>query len=215
MVQFHLQILHEAVGNSGTSGVGAVKALQTPLIIDAFDGLWCIIVTMTTVGYGGKRPHTPAGKCVVVIAALFGAFYLAMPLSIIATAFNKNYLLRLEKDEKAQNRRKRQEMMQLGKLKFMHIVRLKIWAKRSVERAKGHAHGNGHIAPPPVQVIRYTEALHMVRDFAFQRCRLESAHPLSLSAPKIISVTYPPSTSSWQTTTVIPSSRSSRNYTIF
>jgi hypothetical protein len=156
------RFLHEAVGNSGTSGVGSVKALQTPLIIDAFDGLWCIIVTMTTVGYGGKRPHTPAGKSVVVIAALFGAFYLAMPLSIIATAFNKNYLIRLEQEDKANARRKRQAMMALGKLKFMHIVKLKLWAKRSVERAKGHAHGSGRIAGPQTQVLRYVEALHML-----------------------------------------------------
>ena len=123
---------------------------------------------MTTVGYGGKRPHTPAGKSVVVIAALFGAFYLAMPLSIIATAFNKNYLIRLEQEDKANARRKRQAMMALGKLKFMHIVKLKLWAKRSVERAKGHAHGSGRIAGPQTQVLRYVEALHMVRNLNWE-----------------------------------------------
>ena len=159
------RFLHEAVGKEGTTGVGSVYSLQPPLIIDAFDGLWTIIVTMTTVGYGGKRPHTSFGKTVVAIAALFGAFYLAMPLSIIATAFNKNYLIRLEADKKAQIRRQRQELMQSGKLKFMHIVKLKLWAKRAVERAKGHSHGSGHIAAAPTQVIRYVKALHLVSFF--------------------------------------------------
>lgn len=223
------RFLHEAVGNSGTSGVGAVKALQSPLIIDAFDGLWCIIVTMTTVGYGGKRPHTPAGKGVVVIAALFGAFYLAMPLSIIATAFNKNYLIRLEQEEKDNARRKRQEIMALGQLKFMHIVKLKLWAKRSVERAKGHAHGTGHIAAPPTQVLRYVRALHMVsRGGVF--CWMDKA-----DCPMIALTHYPPHTLlistlptttppppppltfnlSLQITIVIRNSRSSKNYTTF
>ena len=156
------RFLHTAPIGAST-GVGAIESMQTPLIIDAFDGLWTIIVTMTTVGYGGKRPHTPLGKSVVVVAAFFGAFYLAMPLSIIATAFNKNYLLRQEQEEKEKKIRMRNQMLQGGKLKFMHIVRLKLWAKRAVERAKGHHHGNDHEVPPPAtQIIRYMKALHLV-----------------------------------------------------
>ena len=151
------RFLHLAPGGA-VSGVGAGKVLQTPLIIDAYDGVWTIFVVMTTVGYGGKRPHTPLGKLIVATAAIFGAFYLAMPLSIIATAFNKKYQVHLEVEEKEQKRRERQQLtFGGGKLKFMHIVKLKLWAKRAVSRAQGHHYLHD---PPGLQVSRYSEAVH-------------------------------------------------------
>ena len=151
------RFLHTAAGGA-VSGVGAGAVLQTPLIIDAWDGVWTIFVVMTTVGYGGKRPHTPLGKSVVVVAAIFGAFYLAMPLTIIATAFNKNYQVHLEKQEKELIRKEKLSGSNHGgKLKFMHIVKLKLWAKRAVARAQGHHHG---VDPPGKQVLNYAEALH-------------------------------------------------------
>ena len=47
--------------------------------------------------------------------------------------------------------------MALGKLKFMHIVKLKLWAKRAVTRAQGHHHV---LDPPGMQVLRYSKAVH-------------------------------------------------------
>jgi len=151
------RFLHEAAGGA-TSGVGAGNILQTPLIIDAFDGVWTIFIVMTTVGYGGKRPHTMQGKIVVICAAIVGAFYLAMPLSIIATAFDKNYQVHVEAQEKDKKRRDRHKLsFGSGKLKFMHIVKLKLWAKRSVARAQGH---HQYSMPPSAQVIKYAKELH-------------------------------------------------------
>ena len=39
-----------------------------------FNSIWCIIITMTTVGYGDVVPHTPLGKFVNMLTALFGTF---------------------------------------------------------------------------------------------------------------------------------------------
>ena len=44
-----------------------------------FDAMWIILVTMTSVGYGGLFPKTATGKIIVMGAAIFGAFYMAMP----------------------------------------------------------------------------------------------------------------------------------------
>ena len=155
------QFLHLAAAGS-TTGIGAGRELMTPLIIDAYDGLWTMFIVMTTVGYGGKRPHTNPGKIVTIMAAIFGAFYLAMPLSIISTAFEKNYEVHVEIQLKEKQRRNRQGLLKEikksgGKLKFMHIVKLKLWAKRAKERAQGHFH---HSDPPGSQVLKYANALH-------------------------------------------------------
>ena len=53
---------------------------------------------MTSVGYGGLFPKTAAGKTIVMGAAIFGAFYMAMPLTIIGSQFYKIYKKRHSKE---------------------------------------------------------------------------------------------------------------------
>ena len=55
------------------------------------DAIWTMIVTMTTVGYGGFFPLQPLGKIVALVAALFGSFYMAMPLTIVGSKFYEIY----------------------------------------------------------------------------------------------------------------------------
>ena len=64
---------------------------------DMFDSMWVVLVTMTSVGYGGKSPVTPTGKMVSMIAALFGAFYMAMPLTIVGSQFYEIYVMQEQK----------------------------------------------------------------------------------------------------------------------
>ena len=40
--------------------------------------MWCVIVTMTTVGYGDFYPVTHLGRIVGVIASLWGAFIISL-----------------------------------------------------------------------------------------------------------------------------------------
>ena len=65
---------------------------------DMFDAMWIILVTMTSVGYGGLFPKTATGKTIVMGAAIFGAFYMAMPLTIIGSQFYKIYKKRHSKE---------------------------------------------------------------------------------------------------------------------
>jgi hypothetical protein len=47
---------------------------------------------MTSVGYGGRYPKSPMGKGIAIVAAIFGAFYMAMPLTIIGSTFYEIYV---------------------------------------------------------------------------------------------------------------------------
>ena len=73
-------------------GTGGGKPKLFPVMINnVFDAWWTMIVTMTTVGYGGKYPRRALGKGLAIIAAMLGSFYLAMPLTIIGTQFYDVY----------------------------------------------------------------------------------------------------------------------------
>ncbi|XP_062584627.1 potassium voltage-gated channel subfamily C member 3-like, partial [Saccostrea cucullata] len=56
-----------------------------------FFGIWWVIVTMTTVGYGDFFPKTTAGYFVGVLTSIFGLILLAMPIATIASNFSKIY----------------------------------------------------------------------------------------------------------------------------
>jgi hypothetical protein len=51
------------------------------------DSFWWCIVTFTTVGYGDKYPRTSVGRVVCVFTMFAGIFFLAMPLTIVGSAF--------------------------------------------------------------------------------------------------------------------------------
>eukprot|EP00943_MAST-04B_sp_MAST-4B-sp1_P003572 g3572.t1 len=73
-------------------GTGSGPPELFPVMINSvFDAWWTMIVTMTTVGYGGKYPRRAMGKGIAIFAAMCGSFYLAMPLTIIGTQFYDVY----------------------------------------------------------------------------------------------------------------------------
>ena len=39
-----------------------------------FSSIWCVVITMTTVGYGDMYPVTDFGRCVAIVCALWGLF---------------------------------------------------------------------------------------------------------------------------------------------
>lgn len=86
--------------------------LGEPKIRDMLDAIWTMIVTMTTVGYGGFFPLQSQGKIVALIAALFGSFYMAMPLTIVGSKFYEIY-----EDVEVEDYMLREEMKKIFKAK--------------------------------------------------------------------------------------------------
>ena len=55
-----------------------------------FDSVWCIIITMTTVGYGDVYPVTFFGRLVGVFAALWGTFIISLFIIVASEIFALN-----------------------------------------------------------------------------------------------------------------------------
>ena len=57
-----------------------------------FSGLWCILNTMTSVGYGDLAPATSFGRLISVLAGLWGVFLFSLMVVSLSnsTEFTKN-----------------------------------------------------------------------------------------------------------------------------
>jgi voltage-gated potassium channel len=53
------------------------------------DAMWWAMVTLGTIGYGDVIPITPLGKLVAAVTIFFGLIMIALPVGIIANAFNE------------------------------------------------------------------------------------------------------------------------------
>jgi voltage-gated potassium channel len=53
------------------------------------DAMWWAIVTLGTIGYGDVVPVTPMGKLIASMTILLGLIMIALPVGIIANAFNE------------------------------------------------------------------------------------------------------------------------------
>lgn len=56
---------------------------------------WCMILTMTTVGYGDIFPITPMGRVFTIVACIIGVFVISLIISQL------NELIALEPDQEA------------------------------------------------------------------------------------------------------------------
>ena len=52
-----------------------------------FMSIWCITITLTTVGYGDLVPSTTPGQYVAIITALWGAFLISLLVTITQNIF--------------------------------------------------------------------------------------------------------------------------------
>jgi hypothetical protein len=120
--------------------------LAPPKVIDMVDAVWCMIVTMTTVGYGVYYPTQAGGKATSLVAALFGSFYMAMPLTIVGTDFYDIYKdVQQEDDEmkdkvdKLFQKKKKKKKIKInvdGQLSLSQVSRLKLRGLAARDRVR-------------------------------------------------------------------------------
>ena len=55
------------------------------------NSVWCIVVTLTTVGYGDISPSTQLGRLVAMVAALWGAFLISIIVYCTTIAFTNSH----------------------------------------------------------------------------------------------------------------------------
>jgi hypothetical protein len=95
-----------------------------------WNGIWCIIITMTTVGYGDYFASTHFGRFISVIACFWGTFLISlMVLSLtISSEFNPQ-------ESKSFNKIKRDEAEEEIKIKAANAIkfgiRLKIFLRKN------------------------------------------------------------------------------------
>ena len=151
------------------------------MIEDMFDAMWTMIITMTTVGYGGKYPRTMTGKFVAVVSAILGSLYMAMPLTIVGSKFYDIYeqieqqrakaqyksaqLLhakrksQIQREKKALGMRRNHSARTLDSLKALklgHVITLKRWVYRTKRKLEVQALTDEE----RIQIVKYLKKCH-------------------------------------------------------
>jgi hypothetical protein len=127
---------------------------------DLVSTTYFLVITITTVGYGDIVPSSLSGRIIAIAVMLTGSFFLAMPLSIIGTEFERafskheKYLAERDKTGKLMRQLERREQrvsiqqrriraMQLG-YKLADVIEENYESKR--RRQKTNAHGKLTVA---------------------------------------------------------------------
>ncbi|KAJ3021275.1 UNVERIFIED_CONTAM: hypothetical protein HDU68_009707 [Siphonaria sp. JEL0065] len=111
-------------------------------ILDCF---WCVIETLTTVGYGDIVPTTPAGKIVMSIVMILSLFIVAFPLCMITMQYT--HYARVFSDQKKQHAEAAHRLRERLKATDENVV----------------FHPTTDVPPPPTR--RFTFPRHKSKDF--------------------------------------------------
>lgn len=63
--------------------------VQPDKFASVFDGLWCAVVTLTTVGYGDLYPVTAGGRLFTFVVLILGLGVIAVPSGLLASALSR------------------------------------------------------------------------------------------------------------------------------
>ena len=53
-----------------------------------YNGIYCVIITMTTVGYGDLPPCTFLGRFIAIVSCVWGSFLMALCVVTVANIFD-------------------------------------------------------------------------------------------------------------------------------
>ena len=92
--------------------------------------MWCIIITMTTVGFGDYYPSTHLGRIIIVIAAFWGTFLVS--LMVVSLTISSEFTTA---ERKSYDRIKQEEAEEELKIKAANAVkfsvRLRLFLKKN------------------------------------------------------------------------------------
>jgi voltage-gated potassium channel len=112
-------------------GAGAVASLETGTVRSFWQGLWWSISLVTTVGFIGEPPRTPAGVLVSVALMVCGFVLLALISAALASLFVRDEAEPAEAAERAVDR----EI--LDELRALH-ARVRSLEERLADRPAGN-----------------------------------------------------------------------------
>jgi hypothetical protein len=99
-------------------------------------------IVMTTVGYGDLFPYTRAGRAFAVIAAVLGVMFFTLPMSVVASHFDREYTIYERKKRIRADFLKSIDKDVASALADMHTSE-----SSAVEESKSAAEGNDDAAP--------------------------------------------------------------------
>ena len=79
------------------------NAAQPAVFVNAFSGLWWVLITLTTVGYRDTYPVTALGKVLGITIALLGLGLVAVPTGIISAGFMEDIAVEKEAKKEAKH----------------------------------------------------------------------------------------------------------------
>jgi len=53
-----------------------------------FSSIWCIVISITTIGYGDTVPYTFLGRILIMIASIWGTFLISLIIAVVADVFS-------------------------------------------------------------------------------------------------------------------------------
>ena len=125
--------------------------------------------SMTSVGYGQRFPKSPQGKGVAILAAIFGAFYMAMPLTIIGSTFYEIYV------EQEESRQKQYMKKRLRKAAFSIAKRSSFFRvdNENVQIDSGFSHLSKSLTMRPEDAAIVDKFIHLERNDIHQMDTIE------------------------------------------